>query len=84
MLVNECGADLKAKNIHGQTASDLVPDLTLPSWKGVFVVSDSFLFAIGVVLALFLYHFSKSFFSYAKKIYLIVGTRARRPLSIPV
>jgi ankyrin repeat protein len=39
VLIQEYGAKIDAKNIHGQIAADLVPDLSIPSWKGAFSVS---------------------------------------------
>jgi Ankyrin repeat len=38
ILIQDFRADMTAKNIHGQVASDLVPDLTVPSWRAVFIV----------------------------------------------
>lgn len=39
VIIQEHGAQIDAKNVHGQIASELVPDLSVPSWKGVFAVS---------------------------------------------
>jgi hypothetical protein len=38
LLIERFAADKSAKNTHGQTAADFVPDLYVPAWRSVFLV----------------------------------------------